>query len=296
MRSRLRAGRAAAKALACRVFVSFAILAGTSLFAQAVDSPSLANAVQLYEDAAYGEALRVLDGLDADAVSPEQRPVVLQYRALCFIALERRMDAAAAIEALIAGYPDYAPGPDLPPRVQRLFDETRARVLPGIMRERYAAARAVYDAGEYTEAANQFDALVTFAVRHGSILPDLTELARGFRDLSRERAEEVVRSAGESLAPAVDGSTAAAVTPPGVIEQRMPAWPARVALTGHHVGLLEIIIGTDGTVARAAMREPVHPVYDELLVTAARQWRYTPAMQHGRPAVYVKQFRIDVGK
>jgi TonB family protein len=169
-------------------------------------------------------------------------------------------------------------------------------VLPAIVRERYAAGRAAYDAGDYAAAVAQFDRVIGFGAMGGRELSDLAVLARGFQDLARERLEKPAGTSGGAPAPAEATPKPPSVTPPTVIDQRMPPWPARVPLDGHRVGMLEIVIGTDGTVARAAMRRSVHPAYDQLLLAAARQWRYTPAMRDGQPAAYVKELRIDVGK
>jgi TonB family protein len=278
-------------------FMSMALAAGPRLAAQAPSPTPVGAAVQLYENASYAEALRALDRLDAAAVTADERPLVLQYRALCFVALDRTPEAIAALEAMVAQFPEFTPGRDVPPRVQRLFEETRARVLPAIVRERYAAGRAAYDAGDYAAAVAQFDRVIGFGAVGGRELSDLAVLARGFQDLARERIENPeAKPAGSTSARAEAAPKPPSVTPPTVIDQRMPPWPARVPLDGHRIGMLEIVIATDGTVARAAMRRSVHPAYDQLLLAAARQWRYTPAMRDGQPAAYVKELRIDVGK
>jgi len=277
-------------------FLLVAIAAGPRLAAQAPAPTPVGAAVQLYENASYAEALQALDRLDATAVTVDERPLVLQYRALCFVALDRTPEAIAALEAMVAQFPEFTPGSEIPPRVQRLFQETRARVLPAIVRERYAAGRAAYDAGDYASAIAQFDRVIGFAGTGGRELNDLAVLARGFQDLARERTENGAAKSPDSTARAETPPRPPTVTPPTVLDQRMPPWPPRVPLDGHRIGMLEIVIGTDGTVARAAMRRSVHPAYDPLLLAAARQWRYTPAMRDGQPAAYVKELRIDVGK
>jgi tetratricopeptide (TPR) repeat protein len=283
--------------IARAAFLSAALVSGPHLFAQGADPTPLAAAVRLYEGASYAEALQALDRIDAGAAAADERPLVQQYRALCFVALDRIGDAVAALDALVAQFPEYTPGPELPPRVRRFFDESRARVLPDIVRERYAAGRAAYDAGDYAVAVAEFDRVIGFGAMGGRELGDLAVLARGFQDLAREHIENAAQKAPATGAAAADaGPHPPSVTPPAIIDQKMPPWPARVPLDGRRMGMLEIVIGTDGTVARAAMRRSVHPAYDPLLLAAARQWRYTPALRDGQPAAYVKELRIDVGK
>jgi hypothetical protein len=79
------------------------------------------------------------------------------------------------------------------------------------------------------------------------------------------------------------------VVPPVAIDQRMPAWNApRAFQRGTFRGLLEIVIDENGAVTAGAMRQPAHPLYDDVLLSATRRWAYYPAMREGRPVQYRK--------
>ena len=89
--------------------------------------------------------------------------------------------------------------------------------------------------------------------------------------------------------PQVFGPTDVEVKPPVVVEQRMPVW---VAPTGYanttFRGTLEILVGESGQVTSVKSLERTHPLYDTMLLAAARQWRYEPAVKDGRPVPYRK--------
>lgn len=79
------------------------------------------------------------------------------------------------------------------------------------------------------------------------------------------------------------------VTPPGPIEQQMPAWNvAGTSATVVFDGSLEVLIDEHGLVTSAKMIKWSHPAYDSTLVSAARRWRYSPAVKDGRPVRYRK--------
>jgi len=89
--------------------------------------------------------------------------------------------------------------------------------------------------------------------------------------------------------PQVFGSEDHAVTPPAIIDQRMPAWTAPAAFANvNFSGRLEIVIGENGLVASARIVERTHPLYDTTLVSAARRWQFEPALKDGQPVRYRK--------
>jgi TonB family protein len=79
------------------------------------------------------------------------------------------------------------------------------------------------------------------------------------------------------------------VTPPAPIEQQMPAWNvAGTAATVVFDGRLEVLIDENGLVTSAKIIKWSHPAYDSTLVSAARRWRYSPAVRDGQPVRYRK--------
>ena len=60
------------------------------------------------------------------------------------------------------------------------------------------------------------------------------------------------------------------------------------------VGILEIAIDQTGKVESAAFMQGIHPVYDNQVLTAARSWRYQPAMSGGVPVKFRKTIKVSM--
>jgi hypothetical protein len=58
--------------------------------------------------------------------------------------------------------------------------------------------------------------------------------------------------------------------------------------------VLELVIDELGRVTAMTMRESVHPMYDTLVLTSAKDWRYQPAMLQGKPVRYRKMIQVNV--
>ena len=51
-------------------------------------------------------------------------------------------------------------------------------------------------------------------------------------------------------------------------------------------------IDEQGRVVAIALRSVIHPLYDSLLMTAARDWKYRPASLNGAPVRFKKLIQI----
>jgi len=88
-------------------------------------------------------------------------------------------------------------------------------------------------------------------------------------------------------------SAGGVLQPPVMIRQQMPIWVAsRTLLPKGSTGKLRLIIDERGNVEDAKMVESVHSVYDALLISATRLWKYEPAKLDGRPVRYAKMIQI----
>ena len=134
----------------CFVAAVFLIAATSAVAAvPAAAAPSddtLAAARDLYASAAYEDALAVLNRLRAPDGRPDEGRAIDQYRAFCLLALGRNAEAERAIEAVVAAEPMYHPSDaDVSPRVRSAFSDVRRRMLPNIIQQKYAVAKAAYD-------------------------------------------------------------------------------------------------------------------------------------------------------
>lgn len=287
-----------------------ATIIATPAFAERSPAPQnpLDAARELYASARYDEALAMLNNLrPAETAAADERRSIEQYRSLCLLALGRGAEAEEAIGAVVTADPFFQPSEtDESPRVRAAFTEVRRRLLPEIATARYAAAKAVYDRKEYAAAAEQFRQLLTLLndPDMGARLGDLRTLASGFHDLAAAAAApppEPPKPKPEPPAappapvpqpPRIYGMEDAGVRPPSVLRQDVPPVPVTINNQIRDKGRVDVVIDEQGRVTFVALRQAMHPFYDQLLVSAAREWRYRPATLNGVPVKYRKSIVV----
>jgi TonB family protein len=274
------------------------------------DNP-LAAARDLYASARYDEALAVLNGMrPVDGIAPDRKSIE-QYRLLCLLALGRGTEAELAIAAVVTADPSFQPSEaDASPRVRAAFSDVRQRVLPEIAGSRYAAAKATFDRKEYAPAERQFRDLLTLLddPQMRGRLSDLRVLTSGFLDLSTAAATPPPEPKKEEPPPPPPPAPAAPrpnhiyiaedpdVVMPVSVKQDVPRVQSAVAGLARDRGMLEIVIDEQGRVGSITIRVSVHPLYDPLLMAAARDWRYTPATVNGVPVKFRKLIQIVMNR
>jgi periplasmic protein TonB len=188
---------------------------------------SIAAARDLYTTADYREALAMLTRLRPAATAPEDVRAIEQYRAFALFALGQGEEAARVVEGIASIDPTWTlPAGEAPPRLETLFAQARERALPGVLRQRLAAARALYAEKRYDASAEAFTGLLllledpTMARAAGSDLASMSALATGFRDLSLAADEQaraaVARQTPPTSTPPASTPLAAATPPDGV--------------------------------------------------------------------------------
>jgi hypothetical protein len=293
-----------------RIAALVVLMAAAAAGAAAQDSVDAAR--ELYAAAAYEDALAVLNRLHpADRPAIEARSIE-QYRAFCLLALGRGPEAERAIAAVVTGEPLYQPRQsEVSPRVLSMFTDVRRRMLPGIVQQRYADAKAAYDRKEFAAASAGFKEVLTMLADPdlaGAVnqppLVDIKTLAAGFQDLASNAAAPppppVVVAAPPPLPPVparadpnrIYGVADSNVVPPVVVRQELPPYPTVV--TAAMQGAMDIVIDETGSVMATSMRTPVNPLYDSHALAAARSWRYRPAMLNGAPVKYRKTIQIAI--
>jgi TonB family protein len=267
------------------LLLAFVVTCSSPAFAQ----DDLQRAKELYAAAAYEEALALLTAVpDAERI-----PQVDEYRAFCLIALGQGEEAQQAIEDLLATDPMYQPNPaETSPRVVEAFVAARARALPVVAKQLYSDAKAALERKERDEAIAGFERLlraIDSAPELKTTFEDLRVLADGFLTLSRALPEPARPAAPVDPSPALGalGSEPLVVssTRPVAVNQEIPPWVAYDGVSRRQAfsGLLRIRVGADGRIQSAEMVEPVHPMYDKLLLRAAESWVYEPATENGVP-------------
>ena len=271
----------------------------------------LTKARALYDSAHYEEALTLL--------APAQEPEAQQYKALCMLALGRTQDASSAVESLITAAPTFEPSTeDVPPRFISLVSEAKKKLVPAIARKTFNEAREQFKSGDREDALKKFDLVVmltgTSPFNGMSDAEDLRTLASGFIELARatasarpepkapdpvpappQVAEAPPAAASPKPTPApASASAATEVIQPVAVRQTIPPVPSGMSGLGSPTASVRVEIGVDGRVINASMQQPSHPLYDRLVLQAARQWLYTPAMLNGRPVPSEKVVTIQL--
>ena len=293
-----------------RAFVSHlvAVILLTMVRAAAAQG-SFAQARDLYAAAAYDDALAILNGLHASDVRPEDGGAIDQYRALCLLALGRTDEATRAIRMVVAATPAFHPSEtEVSPTVRKAFRNVRQVMLPVIIQQKYEEAKAAFDSKNMAAASDAFKVVVDLLADSdlGSAasqppLSQLRSLATGFRDLTAaaapppaappaaapvaaRRAPPAAIAAPEPdrstrlLAPRIYSMSDEKVVPPIALRQTMPVLGDVFV---QRQGVVEIIINEAGLVESATMTLPVNTVYDGLVLSATKSWRYKPATVDG---------------
>jgi hypothetical protein len=289
------------------------LAAFTPSFAQ----ESLANARQLYASADYRGALNMLNTLLAASPSPQERQSIELYRTFCLVAIGNTDEANKAIEAMVSRDPLYRPNmDDVPPRLRTVFSDARKRLLPALIQERYVIAKAAFDRGDMKMAADGFTQ-VLMALADPDIAPvakqaplaDLRVLASGFNDLTVraltpppvpvvpipvQTPPQATAAAAAPREPVIYTQDDKTVIPPEAVKQDIPPYPGRV--TFDRAGVLEVTIGTSGSVENAVMLESMDPLYNRVLLAAAKTWSYRPARLDGAPVKYRKRIQVTLSR
>ena len=295
-----------------KCYLAVALVAGSVLAATpaGAQDPDLAAARDLYASAAYDDALTVLNRLRSTEHPASQSGAIEQYRAFCLLALGRSADAEQAIEAMVAADATFQPGEtDASPRIRSAFTSVRRRMLPSIIQQKYAQAKAAFDRKEFAAAADGFTQVLTaLADQDVAVeakqppLSDLRTLAGGFQELAAKAAAPpppppapvVVAPAPPPVpaAPRIYSGGELGIVMPVVINQALPSFPGQVIIP--RIGKLEVVIDESGNVESAVMRESVSQTYDAMVLSATRNWRYRPATANGTPVKFRKTVQITI--
>ncbi len=104
-------------------------------------------------------------------------------------------------------------------------------------------------------------------------------------------AGDGVRQAVATVPQGVFGAEHLDVVPPAPVRAQMPAVPIG-GVPNEARGLLELMVAEDGQVVSARLVPASNRYQDRMMVSAAKTWRFTPAMRNGQPVRYRLQMPI----
>jgi TonB family protein len=294
------------------VALAVCLLAAVPSTAAAQDA--LTRAKGLYASAEYEEALQLFESLSGRTPSTE----VSAYHVFCLVALGRSTEARAAIQAIVRQDPLFRPSEaQASPRVRGFFEDVRRPLLPEVVRQLYATAKAAYDRKDWQPALSDFDRVIALADEISETEPGLTDLrtlALGFRDLTKAAlTPPPPPPAPEPVAPPPTPVTVKTSVPaekqvygvddidvkrPLVLSQPMPAWrpatPTEEKM--RFTGAVELLISEEGKVMTVKLIESVHPRFDASLLEVAKNWTFKPATKDGKPVMFRYAVGVTLGK
>ena len=288
-------------------------LAGSAIAGQ----DPLAAAKDLYAAASYEEALSTLSRL-AQTATPDVAGQIDQYRAFSLFALGRTTEAEKVAETFIRSNPLARLNEgEASPRIEAMFAAVRKRVLPSVIRDEYRTARAAIDRKDLKTAEphlRMVSRMLNEARSSGEIdetLTDLSLIVDGFLGLSQASAQQAAPAATAAARPAAANSSAPVLNPamvvysgtsdprlvpPVAISQNVPDMPSNVSdimrRGTRKPVVLELTINERGDVQDAAVIESSEPLYDQLVLRAARQWKYRPATRDGVPVKFRRSVAV----
>lgn len=294
--------------------VALAVCLLAAVPATAAAQDALSRAKGLYASAEYEEALQLFESLSGRTPSTE----VSAYHVFCLVALGRSTEARAAIQAIVRQDPLFRPSEaQASPRVRGFFEDVRRPLLPEVVRQLYATAKAAYDRKDWQPALSDFDRVIALADEISETEPGLTDLrtlALGFRDLTKAAlTPPPPPPAPEPVAPPPTPVTVKTSVPaekqvygvddidvkrPLVLSQPMPAWrpatPTEEKM--RFTGAVELLISEEGKVMTVKLIESVHPRFDASLLEVAKNWTFKPATRDGKPVMFRYAVGVTLGK
>jgi hypothetical protein len=153
--------------------------------------------------------------------------------------------------------------------------------------EHYNRARAALDDNNYQQAlfdAGRAESLLDtldVGVAPGELHDRINELI-GRADALRAQEEAHVYTTAD-----------AEVTPPVAVGRQLPSAPP-VTVARSRIGTLELVINPQGQVETLRLRTPLNRFHERMIVSAAKAWRYRPALKNGKPVRFLLVSSINL--
>jgi hypothetical protein len=211
-------------------------------------------------------------------------PEDLANRAAGLIEEGKMADASTVFDALVFTYPLYEPDPNrLTAAALTMLGASRRLLLPRIAARDYDRAKDALAGGDVDGALDlgrQVSAILQ-RLDPSAVPPELDGRVR--RLLSEATA---VRSIPEQT---VYSGRDVEVVPPRPLSRQLPAAPP-FGVPHHRIGVLDMVIGTRGDVEVVKLHTPLNRYHERMIVSAAKAWRYRPALKEGKPV----RFRLSI--
>jgi hypothetical protein len=210
-------------------------------------------------------------------------------RALDLLTEGKTEEAQLAFDAIVMGNPQFrfdAAARSNPAAVAALQTSRRA-LLPPIMGRDLQAARLALEGGDYGRALKEgarLTAMLDDPVLgvEDAELRDGVELLLGLATAAKTRDEQRVYTSSDE-----------GISPPTPLGRQLPA-AVPIGVSKSLLGTLEILVNRDGSVEAVRLHTPANRYYDRMIVSAAKAWRYNPALRNGKPVRFLLVSTINL--
>jgi hypothetical protein len=242
-----------------------------------------------------GPTVSVPTTLSPRSTAPTQRPATTgdsleaaERRAAGLLAAGRADEAGMIFDYIVMRSPLYQLDPaHSSPEALSAIRSSKRVLLPALARRHYQAARAAFDAGDYSLAIAEGEQAVTLlndadigaAPADLSVdVPNLVALASAVRTAEEERIYTIADPG---------------VTPPRPLGRQLStASLSRRSL--QPTGRLEILVGRSCRVEAVKLDTPLNGYHDRMMVSAAKAWHYKPALRNGKPVRFSLVMSINL--
>ena len=210
-----------------------------------------------------------------------------ERRAASLLAQGQTAAASMAFDALVMSNPLYEPKTtDLTPEALSAFRTSQRLMLPVIAQRDYDRAKAALASGDPDGALALAREAMTIIDRR---LPDTPpHLREAVQDLVEE-AKLAAAEANEIIYS--DANTD--VIPPRPLSRQMPL-TAPIGVPPNRIGWLDMVIDRDGSVFFVKLTTPLNRHHERMIVSAAKAWRYQPAIKNKKPVMYRIRVKVNL--
>jgi hypothetical protein len=242
------------------------------------------------------ESRRMLPSEDTNRgpVPAEARPtkgldplIADEQRGIALLAAGLRDEAAIVFDSIVFRDPLHRLDPaSATDEALAVLKRSKQVLLPSLAANEYEVARTAFERGDYARA-------VAGAERAAALLeePDLTVPAELRAEVSNLHASAIAARTG--LEDRIYTSADTDVSPPRPVGRRLPAVPP-AGLNAKTTGRLEILINRAGQVEAVKLYSPLNAYHDRMIVSAAKAWRYRPALRNGKPVRFSLVLSINL--
>jgi hypothetical protein len=171
------------------------------------------------------------------------------------------------------------------PSVAAVRSPSAPQISP-VAEQEFVRARTLFDRRQYAAAASGFQRVIDI-LSNGELSPSSSTLRSTATELAAISRAAVSSIPDSRVYTGLDDG----VVEPVAIREFLPQEPIPGA-AGGDPSVLELVIDTRGFVESVRLRNPQNRYRDKWFLSAAKSWRFQPALKDGQPVKYLKRIPL----